>query len=256
MLPYGLPLASLRLSTSHLQSRTRIPFTALTLQRYAAILPPAAQRHPVVRLLTFGLFQHTTNKSRQTQIPPQNPSAAVPQTFTTPLGNPLGSPTSIKTTGAHSHHPSSVSMAPRNNPPRAAPRGPAARRARADRDGDISMGMAVKGRAGVSKVSVPSSGSRSDRGVGGMSNGGILRPTAHREILRKAAAGDVPMKEARVGGATRGGVTELKVTGWQKSKASGDSDGGVSALIKWLEKKASTKLGSRGKNCRVKKVCC
>lgn len=146
-------------------------------------------------------------------------------------------------------------MAPRNNLPRAAPRGPAARRIKADRDGDISMGVAVKGRAGVSKGSAPSSSSRSDRGVAGKSNGGILRPTAHREILRKAGAGDIPMKEARVGGSARGGLAELKVTGWQKSKASGDSDGGISALIKWLEKKASTKLGSKGKNCRVKKVC-
>ncbi|KXL46781.1 MAG: hypothetical protein FE78DRAFT_89040 [Acidomyces sp. 'richmondensis'] len=144
-------------------------------------------------------------------------------------------------------------MAPRNNLPRAAPRGPAARRIKADRDGDISMGVAVKGRAGVSKGSAPSSSSRSDRGVAGKSNGGILRPTAHREILRKAGAGDIPMKEARVGGSARGGLAELKVTGWQKSKASGDSDGGISALIKWLEKKASTKLGSKGKNCRVKK---
>ena len=63
------------------------------------------------------------------------------------------------------------------------------------------------------------------------------------------------MKEAR-GSAPRGGLVELKVTGWEKSKASSNADGGVSSLIKWLEKKASNRLGSRARQVKIKKVCC
>jgi len=62
------------------------------------------------------------------------------------------------------------------------------------------------------------------------------------------------MREGRSTG-SRGGLVELSITGWEKSKASGAEDGGVSALIKWLEKKASHRLGSRTRDVKVKKVC-
>lgn len=62
------------------------------------------------------------------------------------------------------------------------------------------------------------------------------------------------MKEAR-SGAPKGGLVELKVTGWEKSKASSDQDGGVSSLIKWMEKKASHRLGSKTRDVKIKKVC-
>jgi len=147
-------------------------------------------------------------------------------------------------------------MVARHNAPRAAPRGPAAARragARADRDGDVSMGVSTKGRGAISKSTAPPTGPRRDLTARG-GKSGILGATAQREILRKAGAGDVSMKEARTS-AARGGLVELKVTGWTKSKASGDQDGGVSSLIKWLEKKASTKLGSRGRTVKIRKVC-
>ena len=63
------------------------------------------------------------------------------------------------------------------------------------------------------------------------------------------------MKEVRVT-ATKGGLVELKITGWDKSKASSNADGGASSLIQWLEKKGSTKLGSRNRTLKIKKVCC
>ncbi|KAK5113126.1 hypothetical protein LTR62_003705 [Meristemomyces frigidus] len=139
---------------------------------------------------------------------------------------------------------------------RATPRShvPAAKRRsalKADRDGDLSMGAAIKGRAGVGK-STPPTGPRKDAG-GRATRTGILGATAQREILRQAAGTrDVSMKEGRLS-AARGTLVELKVTGWQKSKASDSADGGLSSLIKWLEKKASSKLGSRARNVKIKK---
>ena len=78
---------------------------------------------------------------------------------------------------------------------------------------------------------------------------------AQSAILRQAANGDVNMKESRIN-AAKGGLVELKITGWEKSKASSDKDGGVSSLMRWLEKKASHRLGSRTREVKVKKVCC
>ncbi|KAK3112226.1 nuclear mRNA export, poly(A)+RNA binding protein, partial [Teratosphaeriaceae sp. CCFEE 6253] len=146
-------------------------------------------------------------------------------------------------------------MVARHGAPRAAPRGPAAKRhaaGRSDRDGDLTMGVAVKGRAGVSKGSGPPSGPKKDGGAR-PTRGGILSSTAQREILRQAAGTrDVTMKSERPSG-TRGGLEELKVTGWSKSKASSGADGGVSSLIKWLEKKASVRLGSKTRNVKIRK---
>lgn len=148
-----------------------------------------------------------------------------------------------------------LNMVARHNAPRAAPRGPAARRAaaRADKDGDVSMGVSIKGRGGISKSTAPTGPKRDLTARAGKA--GILSSTAQREILRKAGAGDVSMKEPKATGA-RGGLVELKVTGWQKSKASGNSDGGISSLTQWLEKKASTKLGSKSRAVKIRKVRC
>ncbi|KAK0344170.1 nuclear mRNA export, poly(A)+RNA binding protein [Friedmanniomyces endolithicus] len=146
-------------------------------------------------------------------------------------------------------------MVARHTAPRAAPRGPAAtRRAaiKADRDGDLTMGLPVKGRAGVGKGTGPPTGPRID-GANKPGRGGILDTLVQRAILRQASGTrDVAMREERAGSA-RGGLVELRVTGWNKSKASGDADGGVSSLIRWLEKKASSRLGSRVRNVKIKK---
>ncbi|KAF2764775.1 NTF2-like protein [Teratosphaeria nubilosa] len=137
--------------------------------------------------------------------------------------------------------------------PRSAPRGPAATRARrGDKDGDVSMGnISIKGRGGIGKSTAPPTGPKRDL-MTRTSKGGILGATAQREILRRAGAGDISMKETRMN-APRGGLAELKVTGWQKSKASQDADGGVASLMKWMEKKASTKLGRGARSVKIKK---
>lgn len=149
----------------------------------------------------------------------------------------------------------STNMAGRNSSSRPPPRGPASMRrggTRTDRDGDLSMGIAVKGRGGISKSSAPA---RPNKDLTAKSSKpGILSASAQRQILRQAGTRDVSMKEVRASPA-RGGQVELRITGWTKSKASSGADGGVSSLIKWLEKKASTKLGSRGRSVKVQKVC-
>ncbi|KAK4897792.1 nuclear mRNA export, poly(A)+RNA binding protein [Elasticomyces elasticus] len=140
-------------------------------------------------------------------------------------------------------------MVARQNAPRSAPRGPAASRRKADRDGDLAMGLPIKGRAAIGKA--PPTGPRKDNGR--PARGGILGANAQREILRQASGTrEVTMKEERANG-LRGGLVELKVTGWNKSKASSDADGGVASLIKWLEKKSSIRLGSRARNVKIRK---
>ena len=117
------------------------------------------------------------------------------------------------------------------------------------------MDVAVKGRARVGKSSpAPSIGGRDS--AARPARGGILSATAQRAILRQAGAGDVSMREPRGAPPHSRGNVELKVTGWTKSKASTNPDGGQSSLISWLEKKASSKLGSRVRSVKIKKVCC
>jgi nuclear RNA export factor len=148
-------------------------------------------------------------------------------------------------------------MTARGQASRQPPRGPAASRRKAlkaDRDGDVAMGTAIKGQARIGKTNSANARkellSRPSRG----DKAGILTENARRAIIKHAGAGDISMKETRPT-ASRAGLVELKVTGWENSKAATAADGGVSALIKWLEKKASQKLGSRAKEVKIKKVC-
>lgn len=121
---------------------------------------------------------------------------------------------------------------------------------KSDRDGDVSMGSAavttLKNRDRVGKSKPAPRGGRRINGRGDLMSSG-----AQRAIIRRAAEGDIPMKDTRN---VRGGLVELHITGWEKSKAAENKDGGVSSLIKWLEKKGSMRLGSRGKEIRIKKV--
>lgn len=162
-----------------------------------------------------------------------------------------------------------MAMAARSQSPRNAPRGPAAGRRggrggsglRPDRDGDVTMDIAVKGRGRVGKSTPPPTpgrdlSSRVSRGGGsrGGGRGSLLSDKSRSAIARHVASNDVSMREPRTS-APRAGLVELKITGWEKSKASGDADGGVSSLIRWMEKKASHRLGSRTREVKIKKVC-
>jgi nuclear RNA export factor len=137
-----------------------------------------------------------------------------------------------------------------------APRGPAATRrdrTKADRDGDLAMDGPVKGRGGrVGKSSGPAKNARKDL-TAGKGKGGILSAANQRAILKHAGTGDVAMKGSK--SVPSRGLTELKVSNWNKSKASTNPDGGVSSLITWLEKKASNRLSSRVRTVKIKKVC-
>ena len=136
-----------------------------------------------------------------------------------------------------------------------ASRGPAATRrdrTKADRDGDLAMDGPIKGRGGRVGKSSGSANPRKDL-TAGKGKGGILSAANQRAILKHAGAGDVAMKGPK--NAPSRGLAELKVTGWNKSKASTNPDGGVSSLITWLEKKASNRLSSRVRTVKIKKVC-
>ncbi|KAK4498697.1 hypothetical protein PRZ48_009207 [Zasmidium cellare] len=102
----------------------------------------------------------------------------------------------------------------------------------ADRDGDVKMGV-ENNRAGVGKTKRPPKGPK----------GALNSTDMQRKIHRAAAGGDVRMK-GDAPGKSSGGLEEFKVTGWEKSTASHDSDGGVEALKRWLQSKVSRKLGS------------
>lgn len=138
------------------------------------------------------------------------------------------------------------------NAPRHAPKGPSAARdrLRRDKDGDLVMGVATKGKGGIGKTA--GKGKDLTARIGGKKSS--LAPSAQKEIMKHIGAGEVTMRESRT--AAPRGLAELKVGNWRKSKASTNADGGLSSLISWLEKKASNKLGSRVRNVKVKKVCC
>ena len=135
-----------------------------------------------------------------------------------------------------------------------ASRGPAATRrdrTKADRDGDLAMDGPIKARGGRVGKSSGSANPRKDL-TAGKGKGGILSAANQRAILKHAGAGDVAMKGPK--NVPSRGLAELKVTGWNKSKASTNPDGGVSSLITWLEKKASNRLSSRVRTVKIKKV--
>lgn len=135
-----------------------------------------------------------------------------------------------------------------------ASRGPAATRrdrTKADRDGDLAMDGPIKARGGRVGKSSGSANARKDL-TAGKGKGGILSAANQRAILKHAGAGDVATKGPKT--APSRGLAELKVTGWNKSKASTNPDGGVSSLVTWLEKKASNRLSSRVRTVKIKKV--
>lgn len=122
---------------------------------------------------------------------------------------------------------------------------------RPDKMGDITMGSTPsstrpRGAGGIGKSSTKPSVPAKKKD--------LLNPSNRRAILQHAAGSDVAMK-----GAERQpqGLVQLKVTGWTGSKASSSSgDRGASALITWLERKASNRIGVKGKSVKIKKVCC
>ena len=128
---------------------------------------------------------------------------------------------------------------------------------RPDRDGDLTMDVAVKGSGRIGKATpspAPGRDLTARPSRGGIRGGSLLSHKSRSAIARHVALNDVSMKGARTT-VPRGSLVELAITGWEKSKASSDKDGGVSSLIRWLDKKASHRLGSRTREVKIKKVC-
>ncbi|KAF7185856.1 mRNA export factor mex67 [Pseudocercospora fuligena] len=137
-------------------------------------------------------------------------------------------------------------MVSRTSTDRRPPRGPAAMRRRGDRDGDVTMdSIAVKGRSKIGKAAPTGPAATRATRSGGKD---ILTTGGRRELIRKAASGDVSMRETRAPSS----AVVLKIDGWTKSKAAENSDGGRKSLTQWLEKKAGMRLGR--KDVRIRKT--
>ncbi|KAF2164220.1 hypothetical protein M409DRAFT_25562 [Zasmidium cellare ATCC 36951] len=126
-------------------------------------------------------------------------------------------------------------MAPSNASERPSRRALGKRRA-ADRDGDVKMGVESNNRTGIGKTKRPPKGPKGAQGA-------LNSTDMQRKIHRATANGDVRMK-GDAPAKTSGGLEEFKVTGWEKSTAAHDPDGGVESLKRWLQGKVSRKLGS------------
>ncbi|KAF4556009.1 TAP C-terminal domain-containing protein [Elsinoe fawcettii] len=112
---------------------------------------------------------------------------------------------------------------------------------RADKDGDVSMDGSTRGRGGISK-SKPPTGPASEV-TSRKPRAGLTAGRLKAEITRHVSSGAISAKGRST--TTTNRPTELKVTGWPDSKAASGSDGGVSALIIWLEKKATQRNASK-----------
>ncbi|KAF2221714.1 hypothetical protein BDZ85DRAFT_176915, partial [Elsinoe ampelina] len=111
---------------------------------------------------------------------------------------------------------------------------------RADKDGDVAMDGSTKARGGISKSKVPTgpAGDVTSR----KTRSGLPAGRMKAEISRHVSSGAIAVKGR---GTTTIRPVEIKVTGWPDSKASSGTDGGVSALIIWLEKKATQRNASK-----------
>ncbi|GAB7347325.1 hypothetical protein MBLNU459_g4269t1 [Dothideomycetes sp. NU459] len=121
--------------------------------------------------------------------------------------------------------------------------------ARTDKDGDLVMDSSSRGgRGGISKA----------RGTSHAGRGKTSKPARaavnsdafQRQVLRHVASGEASTRSSKTN--SHRPLEELRITGWTSSKAASNSDGGLSSLITWLEKKATLKSPSK-KPVKIKK---
>lgn len=146
-----------------------------------------------------------------------------------------------------------------------------------DKDGDLDMD--ASGGGDVTRRARRGRGRGADQtqsggrgGVrNGIPNGGISSATSQKAILRGMAAGAANVRGPRKGfnfskilreaaqqenGQDRGaGLQQISVTGWRRSKAASNPDGGVSDLLAFLERKATASDTRAGKGAKIVKVC-
>lgn len=131
---------------------------------------------------------------------------------------------------------------------------------RVDKDGDLVMdavaGGGVKRRTGTGRGTgrgrmespKPIGNGRTNSGP---SRGGAAIHKAQAAILRGMGAKQANILDSRI---TAAG-TSLQVEGLGSSKASTNSDGGVEALLGFLERKASGFDNQANRGVKIKKVC-
>jgi len=112
----------------------------------------------------------------------------------------------------------------------------AKRKTRTDRDGDLVMDPTARTRAGggVSKGGKAGAPTGRDKPKG-------ARATTRGADFEKKIISHIGGAPVRTRHAQSKGLEELRVTGHKNSKAASNSDGGMSSLIMWLEKKATMK---------------
>ena len=123
---------------------------------------------------------------------------------------------------------------------------------RADRDGDLVMGAAPRGR------SQPTRGGRGGRGGRGDMQATRQTPTASTPEPRRGGHVSSLKKEQLLKALQRGnfrgngvGRSEptrsgnIRITGWKKSDLSTNSDGGLGGFIQWLERRVNISIRKR-----------
>lgn len=118
-----------------------------------------------------------------------------------------------------------------------ASRGPARKRAagaRSDKDGDISMDT----RSRNNNNRVGKSGARGGANRSSLTRNGLNPQALEREALRQASSGESSRPRGR-GNNPRSDNVQIRVTGFQKSKVTGDVDHVVGSLVQFLQNKAT-----------------
>ncbi|EOD50243.1 putative mrna export factor mex67 protein [Neofusicoccum parvum UCRNP2] len=123
-----------------------------------------------------------------------------------------------------------------------APRGPARKRgpgARADKDGDISMGMGPRNNNRVGK-SGGRGGQRGGANRPSLGRNGVNPSTLERAVLKSGESAFANARQRNNNSAPRTESMQIRVSGWKNNKASANDDKGIGALITFIENKART----------------
>ncbi|KAK5147828.1 hypothetical protein LTR04_000759 [Oleoguttula sp. CCFEE 6159] len=118
---------------------------------------------------------------------------------------------------------------------------------RTDRDGDLMMDAPGRGRGKTGKA-----GARTSTGPAGIPLAARTADSRGARNLERLTAGLGGVSRPRASNLQKP-LKEIKITGWSGNKAKASDDGGVSTLIAWLEKRATTRNGAAKKAVKIKK---
>ncbi|KAI9687097.1 MAG: nuclear mRNA export, poly(A)+RNA binding protein [Bathelium mastoideum] len=121
---------------------------------------------------------------------------------------------------------------------------------RTDRDGDLVMGAApraalqpARGGRGGREASHPTRQSPGPVASDSRRGGGHTASLRREQLLGALQRGD--LRSAGSGKDTTSRNGSVRITGWNKSNSSTNSDGGLSALISWLERRVNISIKKR-----------